>query len=269
MFKKHLAVPQDHGSWVFLFSPLLIGLFAGRTVSFASFVLTMAAVAAFLVRQPLSIAVKVFSGRRPRSDLQPAFFWIAAYASVLLIFVIWLVWLGHGRLLWLGIPSALVFGWYLWLVRQRSERRQMGMEIVASGVLALAAPAAFWVGENSTNLRGWVLWGLCWLQSAASIVYAYLRLEQRRWTHLPTKLRERLRPAVRALVYATFNLLLTLVLGMGGLLPRYLWFAYAIQWGECLYGSLRPAINIQPTRIGVRQLIVSILFTLAFILFWR
>jgi hypothetical protein len=61
----------------------------------------------------------------------------------------------------------------------------MGVEIVASGILALAAPAAFWVGRGYPDPQGWVLFGLVWLQSAASIVYAYLRLEQRSLTDVP------------------------------------------------------------------------------------
>ena len=44
---------------------------------------------------------------------------------------------------------------------------------------ALAAPAALWVGQGYPDPQGWFLFGLVWLQSAASIVYAYLRLEQR------------------------------------------------------------------------------------------
>lgn len=269
MFKKHIALPQDHGSWVFLLSPLIIGLSIGRTLSLASFVLVIAALAAFLVRQPLSIAVKVWSKRRPATDLRPALFWAAVYISGLLASAIWLAQLGHERLLWLGIPASIVFGWHLWLVKNRTERRQMGMEIVASGVLALAAPAALWVGQNAYNPQGWLLWMLCWLQSAASIVYAYLRLEQRTWNAVPARLIERLRPALRALLYASFNFLLALVLGLLDLIPRFVWLAYALQWGECVYGSLRPAVKVKPTRIGVRQLIVSTLFTLILIAFWR
>src|SRR5512134_2222532 len=77
LLKKHIAIPQDHGSWVFLFSPLLIGLFAGGQWSFASLVLLLGALAAFLLRQPVTIAVKIFSGRRPRRELQAAIFWSA------------------------------------------------------------------------------------------------------------------------------------------------------------------------------------------------
>ncbi len=269
MFKKHIAIPQDHGSWVFLLSPLLIGLSAGGTLRFASLILVVAAMAAFLLRQPVSIAVKVWSGRRPRSDLRPALFWTAVYGGVLFFFLLWLVWLGHGRLLWLGLPAGGVFCWYLWLVKKRSERRQMGLEIVASGVLALAAPAALWVGENAYAPQGWLLWALCWLQSATSIVYAYLRLEQRVWVAIPSRLVDRLRPATRALLYATFNVLLTVFLGSYRFIPPFVWLAYALQWVECLYGSLQPAVGMRPTRIGLRQLTVSTLFTVLFIWLWR
>lgn len=72
MFKRVIALPQDHGSWVFLLSPLLIGLFIGGAITLASVVLILTALAAFLLRQPLSIAVKVWGGRRARSDLRPA-----------------------------------------------------------------------------------------------------------------------------------------------------------------------------------------------------
>jgi hypothetical protein len=33
LFRRQIALPQDHRSWVFLFSPLLIGLLAGKTFS--------------------------------------------------------------------------------------------------------------------------------------------------------------------------------------------------------------------------------------------
>jgi hypothetical protein len=67
----------------------------------------------------------------------------------------------------------------LWLVSRREERRQVNVEIIATGVLSLAAPAAYWVGIGRYDTTGWWLWILVWLQTAASIVYAYLRLAQR------------------------------------------------------------------------------------------
>jgi len=105
----------------------------------------------------------------------------------------------------------------------------MVMEIVASGVLALAAPAALWVGQNAYSRQGWLLWVLCWLQSAASIVYTYLRLEKREWDAIPSRLGERLYPAFRALLYATFNVLFAFFLGRNRLIPPFVWLAYTLQ----------------------------------------
>ena len=44
-FRKQIFLPQDHGSWVFIFSPLLVGLFAGKYFGAASVFLVIAAVA--------------------------------------------------------------------------------------------------------------------------------------------------------------------------------------------------------------------------------
>ena len=74
-FRKTIALPSDHGSWVFILSPLIIGLFAGGLWQGASFILIIAAMAAFLIRQPVTMAVKSISGRRPSRDLPAAIFW--------------------------------------------------------------------------------------------------------------------------------------------------------------------------------------------------
>lgn len=269
LFVRHIALPQDHGSWVFLFSPLLIGLFAAQNFTAASLILVIAALAAFLARQPASIAVKAYSGRRSSRDLPVARFWLAVYGLVGLLALAALVYLGFGYLLYLAIPGLIVFAWHLVLISRRAERRQMGIEIVASGVLALAAPAALWVGQGYPDPQGWVLFGLVWLQSAASIVYAYLRLEQRPLSAPPDRATA-LRMARRALLYTTFNLLLVIGLAITGFLPALLPLPYALQWAETVWGGLfRPAVGYKPTTIGFRQLAVSSLFTLLFILAWN
>lgn len=267
-FRKQIYLPQDHGSWVFIFSPLLIGLFAGGRFSFDSMSLIAAAIAAFLIRQPLTMAVKAIAGRRPKSDLPAARFWILLYGAILLLAVIGLLRSGFGYLLYVAIPGVPVFAWYLWLVSRREERRQVTVELIATGVLSLAAPAAYWVGVGRYDATGWWLWILIWLQTAASIIYAYLRLEQRELAELPD--RNRLwQMGRRAFAYTTFNLVLTIVLGVVSLLPRFLFLAYLVQWSETLWGIFHPAIKWKPTRIGIRQLIVSTIWTILFILTWR
>src|SRR3972149_8286966 len=105
LFRRHVALPSDHGSWVFLLSPLLIGLFAGGRWTPATLPLIVALLAAFLIRQPITIAAKVYGGRRPRDDLPAARFWMVIYGvgGALSVFV--LVALGFDTLLNLAIPA--------------------------------------------------------------------------------------------------------------------------------------------------------------------
>jgi len=266
-FRRHLALPSDHGSWVFLISPLLIGIFAAERWSIASLYLVLAALMGFLVRHPLTYVIKAKSGRRSKRDLPAAYFWGSVYTLAGVVHVLGLVLRGFAFVLILAIPGLLVFGWYLYMVSQRSERRQMGIDIVASGTLALAAPAAYWIGLGVLETSGWLLWVLSWLQSAASIVYAFLRLEQRGWSGT-LAISEKLQRSRRALAYCSFNLALTLGASLLGWLPIFLWIPYLLQWMETLWGVIRPAIGWKPTRVGMRQLVVSTLFTILFILLW-
>ena len=266
-FRKQIYLPQDHGSWVFILSPLLIGLFAGKAFGFASLSLVIAAMAAFLMRQPVTMAVKAYSGRRPKDDLRAAWFWIMIYGLIIVLALTALVAQGFLVVLYLAIPGIPVFAWHLWLVSRREERRQAGVEIVATGVLSLAAPAAYWVGIGHYDPTGWWLWILVWIQTAASIVYAYLRLEQREWKSVPNRW-TRFRAGWRAYAYTSFNLIASLSLGLLGLLPRFLFIPYLLQWTETVWGIDHPAVGWKPTRIGIRQLIVSTLWTILFIAFW-
>ncbi len=267
LFLRHVALPSDHGSWVFLLSPLLIGLFAGNSWSLAAVFLVIASLAAFLIRQPVTIAVKVYSGRRGRRDLKAAWFWMGVYGLIGALALIGLISQGFAYLFILALPGIPVFAWHLYLVSKRAERRQIGVEVVGSGVLALAAPAGYWIGVGSLDPVGWLLLILTWLQSAASIVYAYLRLEQRELDAAPD-IRKRLIMGRRALIYTTFNLTLVVILSIFNIVPLLLSIPYALQWVETIWGTLKPAVGLRPTAIGFRQLLVSSLFTILFILTW-
>jgi len=267
-FKKQIAIPQDHGSWVFILSPLFIGIFAGGNFTYATFSLIIAAMSAFMIRQPMTVFVKAISGRRPKTDLAPARFWLLIYGIISALALIVLITQGFGYTLYLAIPGAPVFVWHLWLVSQRTERKQAGIEVIATGVLSLAAPAAYWVALGGYNPLGWWLWAWTWLQSSASIVYAYLRLEQRELKSQPES-RELWRMGKRALFYTSFNLFAALMLGWANLIPQLIFIPFLLQWTETLWGITHPSIGWKPTRIGVRQLIVSTLWTILFIIFWR
>jgi hypothetical protein len=266
-FRRSIALPSDHGSWVFLLSPLIIGLAVGGRWTTPAFYLVVAAVCGFLSRQPLVIAVKALSGRRPREDLYPALLWSTIYGAIASIHVLGLVVRGFGYILFLAIPGMAVFLWYLYLVSRREERGQIGLEILGGGVFALTAPAGLWAGSGYPDRLGWLLWALTWAQSAASIVYVYLRLQQRLLTSSPTA-SQCLRMGLPSLAVTSLNLLLVAALGIDGLISLPLTIAFLPQWFEALQGSWHPAMGYRPGSIGVRQMIVSTLFTLLFIWSW-
>jgi hypothetical protein len=271
-FKRQAALPQDHGSWVFILSPLLVGFFAGGDFNYASFNLFAAAMAAFLIRQPMMVIVKAMSGRRSAADLPAARFWSLVYGLISALALTGLILEGFGYILYLAVPGAPVFAWHLWLVSKRAERRQAGVEVIATGVLALTAPAAYWVGVGEYNPTGWWLWLFCWLQSAASIVYAYLRLGQREISPEQAGAKSRgewIRLGRRALLYTSFNLVASAALGFFNLIPQFIFIPFLLQWLETLWGVTHPALGWKPTRIGVRQLIVSAAWTVLFIASWR
>ena len=271
-FKKQIALPQDHGSWVFIFSPLLIGIFAGGSFTLSTFNLILAAMSAFLIRQPMTVIVKAYSGRRPKSDLAPARFWVLIYGSIAALALLGLILQNFSFLLILAIPGVPVFAWHLWLVSQRAERKQAGIEVIATGVLSLVAPAAYWVGVGRYDPLGWWLFLWAWLQSAASIVYAYLRLEQRELKQDQAAVMsgsEKWALGKRAFLYTSFNLGASLILGWANWIPQFIFIPFLAQWLETIWGITHPAAGWKPVRIGVRQLIVSMLWTILFIIFNR
>ena len=221
-----------------------------------------------MLRQPTTILIKIYSKRRSKDELRAARFWFVVYAAIVLVALIGLTLNGFAHLLYLAIPGGLAFAWHLWLVSKREERRQVNVELIATGVLSLAAPAAYWVGIGGYSPTGWWLWGLAWLQSVASIVYAYLRLEQREQVQSPDRSGQ-WKMGWRAALYTSFNFASVLILGLVSVLPSLLFIPYLVQWLETIWGITHPATGWKPTRIGIRQMIVSTLWTVLFIIFWR
>jgi hypothetical protein len=123
IFKRQIALPSDHGSWVFLLSPLLIGLFAGDAWDIRGTVFLLLCLSAFLIRQPISMVIKMRSGRRSQKEMPAAIFWTFLYLVFVLIFLGYLIVEGFFFIIYLAVPGVLVFSWYLYLLGKRAERK--------------------------------------------------------------------------------------------------------------------------------------------------
>ena len=268
VWRRAAALPGEHGAWAFLLTPLAIGLFAGGRWTIVSLYLVVAVLCGFLIRHPITLLIRIYSGRRSRDLLAAAWFWAAVYAVIGLLHVLGMVMRGFGYLLYLSIPGVPVFLWSLYLVSRRAERHQWPVEVAAVGVLSLSAPAAYWIALGRPEPLGWVLWVLVWAEAVAMIVYTYLRLAQRTLQRPPAPA-EWLRMWWGSLLIATANLGAALALSLADVVPRWLFLPYAFLCAEVLWGVYRPAVGLKPTAIGYRQLAVTAAYTILFILTWR
>ena len=265
--KKIYALPAEHGAWALWLGPLAIGIGAGGWNGAPTLLLALTQLFVFLSRQPLVILVKALSGRRSRADAAPASIWLIVYAALAAIFGVMLIAAGYTQLVWVVVPSVPMLIWQIGLVRERAER-QMTIELAGSGMLALAAPTAYYVATRTADATAIWLWILCWLQSAAAIVYVYLRLAQRRLTEAPP-VAERLRMGRRAMTYAAVNLAISIGLALARLVPPLTPVAFAAMLAQVVGGTRAPGVGVKPTRIGFAQVGATVVFAVLMIIAYR
>lgn len=165
----------------------------------------------------------------------------------------------------MAAPALPVLAWQMWLVAQRSERGQMWVEILGAGVLALSAPAAQAIGAGEFTRTSLSLWVLCALQAAGAIVYVYLCLDYRRLKAAPPW-PERWRMARASTVGNAAALAAAAGLTVIGWGPALAPVAFGLMLAEAVYGGLlKPPVGVKPVLIGVRQVMVTIVFSLALI----
>jgi len=225
-------MPHEHGGWSFLLEPLVLGNLAAP--SLAGTLISVAALAAFLARQPLVLAVsdRRRGHRYPRTETaERAFAVLAVIAAAALAGA---VVLGRGRLLvavGLAAPlGALALGFDL-------SRRSRALAAELSGALAIGATAAAialagaWMPAPALGL-----WGVMAARSSSSIAYvrARLRLERGEPAHI-----------VAALAAQLVAVLAVAAMAAARLAP---WLAVAA-FGVL---GLRAALGLSPWRIPMK-----------------
>lgn len=255
---KIYLLPPEHGGWFLLLGPFLLGTIAAGKPNGDLVLLLLLALAVYIARQPLVILTKAVAGRRAASDIRPALVGLTLAGVIAFVLLGILLLQGHSYLTWLGLPALPVLAWQLFLVSRREER-QLGIELVGAGTLALAAPAAYWVSLGQMNVTGWLLWALAWLYAAASIVYVYLRLKQRRIKEIPSRAQQ-WQDARRTLLYIGGDIIITIGLAILQVVPPLTPLPFVLAMAHFMYGTTHPAIGVRPVRIGIEQSVATIVF---------
>ena len=194
-------------------------------------------------------------------------FWSAIYATIGSIHVIGLVLRGFAYLLYLAIPGLAVFAWYLYLVASATNAIKSVWR--SSGrCLRPHSPGRTLGRHGHPDPLGWLLWALTWAQSdRLHRLCLFDGCRQRRLASVPDIL-SGCSMGLPALSLTSLNLLLVGALGVDGVIALALVIAYLPQWLEALGSTWHPAVGAKPASIGLRQLGISVLYTVLFVWTW-
>jgi hypothetical protein len=253
-------MPQEHGAWVVLYAPLLIGIALARPWRPAAQIcLFLAVTGAFLARGPSVQLLK-------RRDTARSTFWLGVYGAMLLagalpLLLVWRRW----ELLTIGGLAAIVFGAHALLqvlpARRRLDRSQPG-EILSVLGLTLTAPAAFVAANGTLDGYGVCLWIICALYYAGGILNVKMNLTAVRLKR-PLTAADRLRVGAPNLVYHALLGVMTLAFlfmdpARGSI---FLVLAYAPAIARATVDTLRVSHRLPAMKkLGWREAILSVWF---------
>lgn len=174
---RSVALPTEHGGWSFISEPILLGLLLAPSVG--GLALGVAALLAFLLRQPLKIYVKDMRGGRQTARTPTARRFALLYAALTL---------AAGLIALLNLPTfdallPLLLALPLFAVQLTFDFRNQSRSLLAEMSGGLAAGA---LASAITIIGGWSLllalglWLALAAKSAGAILYvrARLRLER-------------------------------------------------------------------------------------------
>ncbi len=251
LFRKTLILPTEHGSWAWLLVPFAVGTAVAQTINLPVMLALVAALAAFLLRQPATVWLRVRRGKARRADGPLARTWMLLLGGTAVTCGLVLLFMGRFTLLWLGVPLIIIFVLYLLAARYgRTSIRSLGMEVSGAAALAMTAPAAYIAGAGQLDQVAAALWLLMAAQNVLGALYVRVRIAD---THQ--------RPTHRSgLVLAHFFGFL-LIAGLG--LARWLPWLTAVPFAAILLRALwaarqpRPVPNVK--RFGFLEMGVEIL----------
>lgn len=243
---RPIALPVEHGGWAFLGAPILLGLWVAPSI--AGVWLGLAALGAFLARQPLKLTV----GDRRRGRRYPRTRWaerfVLAYGAVALL-AFGAAWLMTDRAFWppllLAIPPAAVQLRFDLMKQSRTLPAELGGAVALAALAATIAMAGGWALGPAL-----LLWLLLVLQAVPAIIYVGARLRLARGE-----------PARRSPTYVAHSVALVVAVGLAwlGAAPWLATVAFALLVARAIIGLLPRSLATPTPLVGVQELGFSFL----------
>jgi hypothetical protein len=238
---KSIALPVEHGGWMFVLEPVLLGLLVAPSAG--GWWLGVAALGIFLLNQPLKFAIK----DRLRGRRYPRTAWAERFAllyGALVGVAALLARLTARAPFWPSILLAIPFAALQVASAATNRGRDLLPEISGAVALAAAAPAIALAGGWSLT-AALLLWLVPVARAVASILYVRARLRL-----------ERGEPANRGIVFAAhgFGLLLLGGLAWLRLIPWLAAVAMAILLVRALLGLSAHRRPVRAQVVGFQEL---------------
>ncbi len=188
VYRKTIVMPTEHGSWPWLLVPFAVGAGIAGRFNLPVWLTLIGALAAFFMRQPMTVWLRARRGKARAADGPIAAGWVLTFALAGLLALIGLIVLKRGAMLVLLWPFLAILALYLIAARYgRAGLRSLWMELAGAGALSMMAPAAAIAGNGRVIGWEWALWGMMAAQNVLGALYVRLRVADthnrpmRRW----------------------------------------------------------------------------------------
>jgi len=250
---RGIALPNEHGSWGFLFEPLVAAL--AIAPSKASVWIALAAVGAFLMRQPLKILLSDLAEGRNLPQTAAALKFVIVYGAISLTGF-------TGSLLWaepfVFLPFALIFPLAVYQIYCDFSRQARNLLPEMTGAAAISSTSAvIALAGGRTYLAAAALWTVFIVRLIPSILYVRnrLRLEKGK-------------------TYSVFPVVFwhVIAIGLVGLLafsrliPYLTLPVFAVLLGRAGWGLSPYRKRVKAMKIGIMEVIYGTLLVVAVIL---
>lgn len=253
---RPIALPVEHGGWGLLATPVVLGLAVAPSAAGAS--LGVAALGAFLARQPLRIAI----GDWQRGKRYPRTAWawrLALGFTALALAGVGFAWLATPHRFWLPLVVAAPLALVQFVYDLRNDGRAFVAEVCGAASLGSLA-AAIVLASGWPPGPALVLWGLLALQAAGAILYVSARLRLARGT-----------PASRGPAWLAHAVALALAttLALFGHAPWLAVSAFVLLTMRAVVGLWPPHEGTRTTVVGFQEVGASLLTVVCLALGYR
>lgn len=261
IYRKHIVMPAEHGSWAWLLVPFFVGTAVAGRFNLPVLLTLLGGLAVFFLRQPTTVWLRVRRKKARAADGPIALAWIGLFITIGLLCLAGLLLLGRSMMVWLMGPFLLIFGLYMTAARYgRAGLRSLWMELAGAAALSMMAPAAAIAAAGQIENWMWSLWGLMAAQNVLGALYVRLRVYD-------THNRAIKRRPIGAAHLAGF--LLVSGLGLGNVVPVLTAVPFAGFLLRALWGVTAPRPVADIKKFGFTELGVEIISGLWLILaYW-